>query len=439
MVFSTSQNGINLITSFEGCHTKAYWDKWGKVWTIGYGHTGKDVYKGLIISQQQAENLLKQDIKRFENYVNNHNYVPQKINQNQFDALVSFSFNMGQGNLKKLCANKTLAQIAKEMLLYKCSGGEVLKGLERRRKSEQKLFLSGVVSSPNPKITYQPKKIDIISSTPIGEFTLHTKTILEKTENNNNFLIGDYNHDGKLDLYCIRILGEPEFTEVHIIGGENYQSWLLQTKTPLKDGGADWEFGLGDFNRDGNLDLFCIKKNKTGTNKTEVHILSGSSNFQSFLLQTGTALHETDDCCQFCVGDYNGDGKPDLFYIAKSNTGSKTTEVHILSGASNYQSFLLQTGTILHETDYNWEFGVSNYLGKGKKDLYCVNKGNDRDNCSEIHILNGSQNYQSWAIQSITKMHETDEKFEFYPVDRQLFVISREGASNSTELHAIKV
>ena len=80
--FTTSQNGINLITSFEGCSTKAYWDKYGKVWTIGYGHTGNDVFKGKIISKQEAENLLKSDVKRFENYVNNPSYVPLKLNQN---------------------------------------------------------------------------------------------------------------------------------------------------------------------------------------------------------------------------------------------------------------------------------------------------------------------------------------------------------------------
>ena len=101
----TSQKGINLITSFEGCSTKAYWDKYGKVWTIGYGHTGPDVSEGQIITNQQAENLLKNDLKRFESYVNNKSYVPHILNQNQFDALVSFSYNCGQGNLKKFTSN----------------------------------------------------------------------------------------------------------------------------------------------------------------------------------------------------------------------------------------------------------------------------------------------------------------------------------------------
>ena len=437
--FTISQNGINLITSFEGCFTKAYWDKYGKVWTIGYGHTGKDVFEGKIISKQEAENLLKSDIKRFENYVNNPSYVPIKLNQNQFDALVSFSFNCGQGNLKRLVGKRNLSQIANELLAYNKSKGKVLRGLTRRRAAERQLFLSGQLSFPqNPK-KYIPTKVDIISNTPIGDFTLHMDSILEHTQEESHFLLGDYNHNGCLDLYYIKTCC-PEFSEIHILNGQNnYKSWLLQTKIPIKEEEADYDFCLGDYNHDGNLDLFCIKKSKTGSNSTEVHILSGKSNFQTFLLQTGTILHETDVNCKFCIGDYNGDGNPDLFYIVKNNTGSKSTEVHILSGQSNYQSWILHTGTILHETNEDWEFGVSNYIGKGNKDIYCVNKRNKNKNCTEVHILNGSSNYKSWAMQTITKLHETNEYFDFYPIEKQLFVISKRGASDSTEIHALRV
>ena len=439
MTMKTSQNGINLITSFEGCYTTAYWDKWGKVWTIGYGHTGKDVYKGLVISKNQAENLLKQDLNRFEKYVNNPSYVPHKLNQNQFDALVSFSFNLGQGNLKQLCANKNLSQIANDITLYNKAGGKTLNGLVRRRNAEKKLFLTGAsVPPPSSPPKYESKKEDVISNIPIGDFTLHMDTILEKTKNNFNFLLGDYNHDGHLDLYCIKSFGEADFTEVHILSGNNnYKSWLLQTKTPINEEEADWDYCLGDYNNDGNLDLFCIKKNKTGTNSTEVHILSGKSNFQSFLLHTGTKLHETQDNCKFCVGDYSGKGNKDLFYISKNNNGSKSTEVHILDGNNKYQSFLLKTRTILHETDDNWEFGISNYTGKGIKDLYCISKENEKG--TEVHILDGSQKYQDWAMQTPTKLHSTDETFCFYPVNKQEFIISKQGASNSTEIHAIRV
>ena len=67
--FKISENGINLIKSHEKLHTKAYKSKGGKEYTIGYGHTGEDVSKNLIICKEQAEALLKCDLKKFENYV----------------------------------------------------------------------------------------------------------------------------------------------------------------------------------------------------------------------------------------------------------------------------------------------------------------------------------------------------------------------------------
>lgn len=81
-------------------------------WTIGYGHTA-GVHKGMKITQAQADEYLKQDIAKFEKYINNPSYVPftDKLNQNQFDALVSFAFNLGQGNVKKLCTGRVMNQI----------------------------------------------------------------------------------------------------------------------------------------------------------------------------------------------------------------------------------------------------------------------------------------------------------------------------------------
>lgn len=111
------------------------------VWTIGYGHTA-GVYKGMTITQAQAEEYLKQDVAKFEKYVNNATYVPitAALTQNQFDALVSFAYNCGAGNVKKLCKGRTAAQIATAMLQYCKANGKVLAGLKRRREAEQKLF-----------------------------------------------------------------------------------------------------------------------------------------------------------------------------------------------------------------------------------------------------------------------------------------------------------
>ena len=145
-----SQVGIDLIKSFEGCVLTAYLCP-SNVWTIGYGHT-TGVYQGQTITRVQAERYLKEDIVKYENYVNN---TGVSLNQNQFDALVSFTYNCGSGNLKKLIANRSLAEIAEAILLYNKSNGKTLSGLVRRREAERKLFLTPVnqQSSSNTEVT----------------------------------------------------------------------------------------------------------------------------------------------------------------------------------------------------------------------------------------------------------------------------------------------
>ena len=139
-----SKRGAYMIGYFEGFSATAYWDKWGKVWTIGYGHTG-DVKQGQRISKAQGLTLLQKDCKSVEKYVNDKKYVPQtaSLNQQQFDALVSFGYNLGPGYLPKLCKGKTMKQIAQDIHKYCHAGGEVLPGLVRRRKAESNLILHG--------------------------------------------------------------------------------------------------------------------------------------------------------------------------------------------------------------------------------------------------------------------------------------------------------
>ena len=134
----TSNEGIKLIKSFEGCRLYAYKPvPTEKYYTIGYGHYGSDVRSGMIITQKQAEDMLVNDLVKYENYVNT---TGLKLNQNQFDALVSFTYNCGNGNLKKLISGRTIPQISNALLLYNKSGGKVLAGLTRRRKAEKALF-----------------------------------------------------------------------------------------------------------------------------------------------------------------------------------------------------------------------------------------------------------------------------------------------------------
>ena len=137
-----SQNGIDFIKKFEGCILKAYNDGVG-VCTIGYGHTGSDVWYGKVISNAEAEKLLTIDLKRFENYINS---LGLNLNQNQFDAMVSFTFNCGTGalgdnyNTGRCLRNGDYAGLCNAMLSW-CNGSPAVHdGLLRRRKAEIELF-----------------------------------------------------------------------------------------------------------------------------------------------------------------------------------------------------------------------------------------------------------------------------------------------------------
>ena len=146
-----SADGIDLITAFEGCRLTAYRCAAGKL-TIGYGHTGPDVKADMVITQDQAIELLNRDLERFENDVMDLVAVP--INQGQFDALVSFAFNAGSDiDLDKIAeglGDSTLLRLlnagdysgaADQFLRWNKAGGRILQGLVRRRAAERLLFL----------------------------------------------------------------------------------------------------------------------------------------------------------------------------------------------------------------------------------------------------------------------------------------------------------
>lgn len=135
----TSKTGIDLIKSFEGLRLTAYKPiATERYYTIGYGHYGADVSRETKITKSQAEKMLKDDLVKYEKAVTDLNL---KFNQNQFDALVSFTYNCGAANLKRLVANRDYLQIADALLLYNKAGGKALTGLTRRRKAERELYL----------------------------------------------------------------------------------------------------------------------------------------------------------------------------------------------------------------------------------------------------------------------------------------------------------
>lgn len=131
----------NIVTNFEGLRLKAYQDSVG-VWTIGYGHT-LGVKPGQTITEERAIELLYKDVERFERSVNRLIDVP--LTQYQFDALVSFSFNVGGHALKTSTLRKVLNQgnydgAAKQFERWVFAGEQKLRGLVRRRRAEAALF-----------------------------------------------------------------------------------------------------------------------------------------------------------------------------------------------------------------------------------------------------------------------------------------------------------
>ena len=158
----TGEQGIKLIKHFEGCHYKPYLCP-ANLWTIGYGHVLYPEQAKLKLldrkkyelkkqdnrewSQEEVDDLLKQDLQRFERGVLRYITVPLK--QNEFDALVSFSFNLGLGTLQRSSIRSKLNRGDKEgaietLLKYCRAGGKILKGLQRRRAAEADLFFSHI-------------------------------------------------------------------------------------------------------------------------------------------------------------------------------------------------------------------------------------------------------------------------------------------------------
>lgn len=147
----TSDKGIALIKQFEGCKLTAYPDpgSGGAPWTIGYGWTqpvdGKPVRPGMTIDQATADRLLKTGLVSYENDVSR--LVKVKLSQGQFDALVSFTYNLGSRSLSTSTLLSKLnagdyAGAADEFPRWNKAGGKVLNGLTRRREAERALFLS---------------------------------------------------------------------------------------------------------------------------------------------------------------------------------------------------------------------------------------------------------------------------------------------------------
>lgn len=256
-------------------------------------------------------------------------------------------------------------------------------------------------------------------------FTFGTSSYLYPTGTDRSwaFKFGNFNTDTNPDLYAFLKNGASTTTDVYVLNGaDGYKTVLYSGATALGKVGGDnrWLFKLGDYNKDGKLDLYAILR-MGSTNKTEVHILNGADNFKTFLLSTTTALYATgaDNSWEFELGDYNGDGVNDIYGILKTGSTGKT-ELHVLNGANNFQSFLLNTTTTLYQTgNINiWNFKLGDFNRDGLVDLYAINK-TGANNKTELFVLNGANNFQSYLFGGSTGIYATGSdvgwEFELVP------------------------
>ena len=159
---TTSKQGVELIKAFEGFREKAYKAvSTEKYYTIGYGHYGADVKRGQTITAAQGEQLLINDLKKFEAKVNEYS-SRYNFNQREFDALVSFAYNIGSIDQLTDNGKHSRADIRAHWLEYNKSGGKVLKGLTTRRTKELELFNTPVTA-------------DIVKSTDAGADKVNVK------------------------------------------------------------------------------------------------------------------------------------------------------------------------------------------------------------------------------------------------------------------------
>lgn len=147
---TVSEEWIGKLKEFEGYSSKAYRCPAG-VLTIGFGHTGKDVFEGQVIDPAGAEALLREDLRVFENGVNSL-FSKTRIGQHQFDALVDFAYNCGLGNLRKSTLAKRVIGnsdnhegIKEAFMMWVNGGGKKLPGLVKRREAEAEWYKKDVI------------------------------------------------------------------------------------------------------------------------------------------------------------------------------------------------------------------------------------------------------------------------------------------------------
>ncbi len=251
-------------------------------------------------------------------------------------------------------------------------------------------------------------------SSNFNDFSIHAATGLDSTIGNNwSFAIGYFYDDDYLpDVFAINKNGASGKTEIHVLSGKsNYSDFALHAVTGLgPTTGDNWVFDVGiGPDSDPRVDLFAINK-QGASGKTEVHILQGGTgkDYSDFSLHAITPLGPTDKNWDFITGVFANDPKASDIYAINRRGASGKTEVHILSASSNYSDFSLHAVTPLEPTDNsNWSFSTGYFDKDLKADLYAINR-NGASGKTEVSVLSAASNFSDVIFHAVTPLEATD-------------------------------
>ncbi len=259
-------------------------------------------------------------------------------------------------------------------------------------------------------------------------------------ENDGTWLMADFDRDGIPDLVFIKTNNTGDgHVEVHIASGaSNYQTRIFESATTfVYENDGTWL--MADFDRDGIPDLVFIKTNNTGDGHVEVHIASGASNYQTRIFESATTFVNENDGT-WLMADFDRDGIPDLVFIKTNNTGDGHVEVHIASGASNYQTRMFESATtFVNENDGTWL--MADFDRDGIPDLVFIKTNNTGDGHVEVHVAPGSSNYQNRFFESATTfLNEDDGTWLMADFDRDgipdlIFIKTNSTPNGHVEVH----
>jgi hypothetical protein len=220
------------------------------------------------------------------------------------------------------------------------------------------------------------------------------------------FATGGWQGGGRPDLYVVYAMATASGNvEYAVLSAASDYAWVAERGvTPLASNG-NYAFAVGKWDVDNLPDLFVI--NRQGSTSTEVTVLSGASQFQTVVFQGATALPKTDAGWRFALGDWNKDGVGDLFAVQITGAASNHIEVHILSGASHFQSEILHVDTGLAAAA-NLDVSIADWNGDGTLDVILVGRNQPGATNMTVTVLRGDQNLQPQTPSLTASLPEVD-------------------------------